>query len=100
MLVSASDDKTILVWDAQSDQIVCGPIITENEDSVSSVCFSPDGKQILSGSRDGTACVWDAITGDPLFRPFSGHASWVTSVCLFPDGIRFATGSLDGTMRI
>ena len=99
-IVSGSDDNTILVWDAQSGQIVCGPIITENEDSVSSVCFSPDGKQILSGSRDGTACVWDAIIGDPLFRPFSGHTSWVTSVCLFPDGRRFATGSLDGTIRI
>ena len=67
---------------------------------MSSVCFSPDGKQILSGSRDGTACVWDAISGKPLFPLFSGHTDIIISVCFFPDGRRFATGSRDGTFRM
>ena len=65
-----------------------------------SVCFSPDGKQILSGSHDDTARVWDAITGNPLFPPFTGHTDSITSVCFFPDGRHFATGSDDGTIRI
>ncbi len=32
-------------------------------DSVYSVCFSPDGKRILSGSADNTVKVWDATSG-------------------------------------
>ena len=65
-----------------------------------SVCFSPDGKRILSGSWDNTAHVCDAITGRTFFPPFSGHTLSVESVCFFPDGRHFATGSFDGTIRI
>ena len=56
--------------------------------------------QILSGSDDNTARVWDAITGNPLFPPFTGHTSFISSVCFFPNGRHFATGSHDGTIRI
>ena len=31
--------------------------------AVWSVAFSPDGKQLASGSSDGTAKVWDVATG-------------------------------------
>ena len=29
---------------------------------VSAVAFSPDGKTVLTGSRDNTARLWDAAT--------------------------------------
>ena len=28
---------------------------------VYAVAFSPDGTKVLTGSADGTACIWDAI---------------------------------------
>jgi len=31
-------------------------------DAVYSVCFSPDGKRILTGSADNTAKIWDAYS--------------------------------------
>jgi WD40 repeat protein len=40
--------------------------------SVLAVAFSPDGKQIASGSKDTTIKLWDAVTGD-LQKTLVGH---------------------------
>jgi len=61
---------------------------------VTSACFSPDGKRILTGSRDGTAKVWDAEKGTEVFA-LKGHPKAVTSVCFSPDGKRIATAHED-----
>jgi len=67
-------------------------------DRVTSVAFSPDGKQALTGSRDGTAKLWD-LSGKEL-RAFAGHAEGVSSVAFSPDGKQALTGSEDGTAKL
>jgi WD40 repeat protein len=52
---------------------------------VTSVAFSPDGKQVVSGSWDQTLRLWDAATGAPL-QTLKGHSDRVTSVAFSPDG--------------
>jgi WD40 repeat protein len=37
--------------------------LTGHSGWVESVAYSPDGKHIVSGSRDQTVKVWDAATG-------------------------------------
>jgi len=66
---------------------------------VNSVAFSPDGKRIVTGSRDDTARIWDAETGKEL-QKLEGYASTVNSVAFSPDGKRIVTGSRDDTARI
>ena len=63
--------------------------------SVSSVCFSPDGKQIVSGSGDITICLWDAASGQLVGSPLEGHRGWVRSVAFSPDGKQIVSGSFD-----
>ncbi|MCS6978292.1 MAG: hypothetical protein NZM31_14975, partial [Gemmatales bacterium] len=58
-----------------------------------------DGKRVVTGSVDGTTCIWDAQTGQKL-RTLQGHTSLVLSVSWSPDGKRVVTGSVDGTTRI
>jgi WD40 repeat protein len=55
------------------------------------LAFSPDGKQILSGSIDGTVRLWDGETGKQL--RVLRHPSGVTSVAFFPDGRHVISGS-------
>ena len=63
------------------------------------VRFSPDGKRLATSSRDSTAKVWDAETGQEIFT-LKGHTAAVGGVTFSPDGTRLATGSLDGVAKV
>jgi len=58
---------------------------------VNSVAFSPDGKQIVSGSWDRTVRRWDAATGQQLLPALEGHTEAVSSVAFSPDGKQIPT---------
>ncbi|KIM45626.1 hypothetical protein M413DRAFT_344802 [Hebeloma cylindrosporum] len=64
-----------------------------------SVAFSQDGRRILSGSSDGTICMWNATTGS-LEGSLIGHTSSVKSVAFSRDGRRIVSGSNDRTIRV
>jgi WD40 repeat protein/uncharacterized caspase-like protein len=66
---------------------------------ISSVAFSPDGKQVLTGSSDETARIWDAATGNEI-RKFAGHTEGIESVTISPDGKHVLTGGDDNTARL
>ena len=70
-------------------------------DRVTSVAYSPDGRHIVSGSRDMTIRIWDAKTGAAIGdSPLEGHTEWVTSVAYSPDARHIISGSGDKTIRI
>jgi WD40 repeat protein len=60
------------------------------------VAFSPDGRTVATGSRDGTARLWDAATGAPRGGPLR-HRDFVWAVAFSPDGRTLLTGSGDDT---
>ena len=63
------------------------------------MAFSPDGKQIVSGSGDTTVRRWDAATGQQLLPALEGHTGGVSSVAFSPDGKQIVSGSWDTTVR-
>jgi WD40 repeat protein len=68
-------------------------------DTINSVCFSPDGSYVLSGSDDRTLRLWEIASGKEIMK-FEGHIDDVTSVCFSPDGCYVLSGSLDCTIRL
>jgi len=73
--------------------------LTGHADGVRSVAWSPDGRTLLTGSRDRTAALWDAATGERI-RVLEGHDGGVTSVAFSPDGKRVLSGSQDKTVAL
>ena len=65
--------------------------LKDHTDGVLSVPFSPDGRQLLSGSYDNTARLWDIATGNEL-QAFKGHSWWVWAAEFSPDGNRITAG--------
>jgi WD40 repeat protein len=85
------------VWDAHTGQQTLH--LTGHTGIVNSVCFSPDGKRLASGSHDETVKVWDTATGQEALT-LTGHASSVFSVSFSPDGKRIASASFDKTVKV
>jgi WD40 repeat protein len=55
-------------------------ILRGHEGTVTSVSFSPDGKQIISGSADATIRMWDADSGALVSPLIEGHTLDIYSV--------------------
>lgn len=72
--------------------------ISSGFNSVLSVAFSPEGKTILTGSRDSTASLW-TLQGK-MVQEFNRHKNRVTSVAFSPDGKTILNGSNDRTVRL
>jgi len=61
--------------------------------------LSPDGQPVVTASNDGTARLWDAVSGKPLGEPMK-HEGIVNSAQFSPDGQRVVTASWDQTARL
>jgi serine/threonine protein kinase len=66
---------------------------------ISSVAWSPDGKQVAAGTAAGPVHIWDAASGTEAQR-LEGHTTDAISVAWSPDGTRLAAGSEAATIRI
>ena len=63
--------------------------------AVQTLAFSPDGQALASGSDDGSAVVWDVVTGQRRYT-FAGHDGQVTGVAFSQNGHALVTAATDG----
>lgn len=63
------------------------------------VAFAPDGKRLVTASKDGTAIVWDTATWNAI-TTLKGHSDAVRSAMFSPDGSRIVTASDDRTANV
>jgi hypothetical protein len=70
-------------WGARLSPLLA---VLPHEGEVRAVAFSPDGRTLLTGSRDHTARFWDAATGRPLPLPPLLHQGTVGVGAFTSDG--------------
>ncbi len=95
--ISASDDRTVKVWDLLSGIEVLS--FEGHQDFVTSVAVTPDGQRAITGSEDQAIEVWDLATGDEVWC-LDEHAGGVRAVAVTADGRLAASASEDGTLRL
>ncbi|MDX1614560.1 MAG: hypothetical protein R3300_09635, partial [Candidatus Promineifilaceae bacterium] len=68
-----------------------------HEDRVLSLAYNADGTRLLTGSRDGTARVWDTESGEELLQ-LPGHAVDITTAAYSADGTFMVTADRDASL--
>jgi len=102
MILTASRDKSIIVWSLSREEGNYGyarRALRGHNHFVSDIVISSDGQYVLSGSWDATLRLWEIATGK-CTRRFVGHTKDVLSVAFSSDNRQIVSGSRDRTIKL
>lgn len=103
-LLVSPDGERVLSYGAQEvvetsletgEEIVALP---RHGGPVEAVAAFPQGARVVSGSRDETLRIWDAVSGETL-AVLAGARLGAYAVAVSPDATRVAAGGKDGIVR-
>jgi WD40 repeat protein/serine/threonine protein kinase len=98
-LITSSDnpDNTARLWDAATGRLL--KTLDGHKNAVINADFSPDGRRIVTISRDQTARLWDGRSGE-LIAVLGGHTGPVPHALFDPNSTHVVTASHDATLRL
>ena len=96
--IAAGTWKEVVVWDATTHErvFVQGERTAAYFDGVD---FSPDSTQLVTGSFNKTASIWDIAANHRVVGPLL-HKDVVVAAKYAPDGTRIATATPSGSVRV
>jgi WD40 repeat protein len=90
---------SVKVWDAQTRREVFAFPEQPGGTEFLAVAFSPDGRYLVTGNKDGIVQVWDARNGQAV-GTLGSHDREVRGVVFSRDGSRVASVSGDGMVKV
>ncbi|PQE33203.1 WD domain-containing protein [Rutstroemia sp. NJR-2017a WRK4] len=80
-LAVVSEDGTLRIIDYLKEQLL--DLYSSYYGGFTCVCWSPDGKYVLTGGQDDLVSIW-SVAESVIVARCQGHQSWVTAVCFDP----------------
>jgi WD40 repeat protein len=94
-LASASQDATVRLWDLTTNE----HRVLAHDTPVFAVCFTTDGRSVVSGADDGVIRLWNTLTATETAR-FTAHDGWVLGLAVLPDGRHLISAGEDASLAI
>ncbi|CAD8215579.1 unnamed protein product [Paramecium octaurelia] len=85
------------LWDVKTGQQKAK--LDGHQYAVNSICYSPDGTTLASGSDDKSIRLWDVKTGQQKAK-LDGHSCDVYSICYSAGGITLASSNENNSIRL
>ncbi|MBF0472895.1 MAG: WD40 repeat domain-containing protein [Nitrospirae bacterium] len=100
-LVSSGRDNKLIVWETSVD--ISKPklllSISNGDNSIKTIAFSPDSATFATGSYDGFVKLW--LISDLLpIATICKHEDWVRSIAFSPNGMFIVSGSVNSTIKL
>ena len=96
-----SDDANETLYSLRLIDVATGQEVRRfigHREVVPTSAFSPDGQQVLSGGQDQYLILWDASSGQIIYR--LDHYAAVTAMAFSPGGGLAAIGNMDGDISL
>jgi WD40 repeat protein len=97
-LAAGYSDNTIRIVDLNSLKVK--QVIEAHKNSVFTLCYSPDYRMLLSGSRDAHLKIWNVDENYTLQEAIVAHMYTINHISFSPDGKYFVTCSMDKSVKI
>jgi WD40 repeat protein len=92
-----TDDGALYVWAIKEGTLEKRLDFRPHRAGVTSITYSPDGKELISASQAGECCRWNALSGEKVAKvivngapPIAADAAFTPALVLSPDGKRLA----------
>ena len=83
MIASASDDRTVRLWDVAT--MTTKYVLKEHSGGVNAVLFTPDGRTLISAGEEGQLILWDTTNGEYKGR-LPGKSGSINQLAISADG--------------
>lgn len=97
-IAAGYSDNTIKIFNLNNYSLKS--VIEAHQNSVFTLCYSPDKQYLLSGSRDAHLNIWQSSKEYQKKEGIVAHMYAINHIAYSPDGRYFASGSMDKSVKL